>query len=57
MIDSDARAVRFDCLGGIEVLYLADVPMPALALGEVVAAARTADINPGEAGIRSGGDE
>jgi NADPH:quinone reductase len=54
MIDTHARAVQFDRYGGIDLLYLADVPMPEPALGEVVVAVRAAGINPGEAAIRSG---
>jgi NADPH:quinone reductase-like Zn-dependent oxidoreductase len=46
MIDIHARAVQFDRYGGIDVLYLADVPMPEPALGEVVVAVRAAGIKP-----------
>src|ERR1700728_530652 len=49
-----ARAVRFDNYGGRDVLYIADVPIPAPAESEVVAEVRAAGINPGEASIRSG---
>ena len=49
-----ARAVRFDRYGGTEVLYLAEVPMPAPSAGEVVVEVRAAGINPGEASIRKG---
>jgi NADPH2:quinone reductase len=49
-----ARAVRFDHYGGREVLYVADIPMPTAASGEVVVAVRAAGINPGEASIRRG---
>jgi NADPH:quinone reductase-like Zn-dependent oxidoreductase len=49
-----ARAVRFDRYGGTDVLYVADVPMPTPAPGEVVVEVRAAGINPGEAAIRSG---
>jgi NADPH:quinone reductase-like Zn-dependent oxidoreductase len=48
-----ARAVRFDRYGGTDVLYIADVPMPTAAPGEVVVEVRAAGINPGEAAIRS----
>jgi NADPH2:quinone reductase len=54
MTGSGARAVRFDQYGGRDVLYVADVPMPAPDAGEVVVAVRAAGINPGEASIRSG---
>lgn len=48
------EAVRFDRYGGPEVLYLAEIPMPEPAAGEVVVEVRAAGINPGETGIRSG---
>jgi NADPH2:quinone reductase len=54
MTSTVSRAVRFDHYGGREVLYVADVPMPLPAAGEVVVAVRAAGINPGEASIRSG---
>ncbi len=54
MSDTVSRAVRFDHYGGREVLYVADVPMPTPAAGEVVVAVKAAGINPGEAAIRSG---
>ncbi|MCV7350019.1 NADP-dependent oxidoreductase [Mycobacterium parmense] len=49
-----ARAVRFDRYGDRDVLYVADVEMPAPGPGEVVVEVRAAGINPGEAAIRSG---
>jgi NADPH:quinone reductase-like Zn-dependent oxidoreductase len=49
-----ARAVRFDRYGGRDVLYVADVDVPAPPPGEVVVEVRAAGINPGEAKIRSG---
>ncbi len=54
MTGSGSRAVRFDRYGGRDVLYVADVPLPAPAAGEVVVAVKAAAINPGEAAIRSG---
>src|SRR4051812_3331199 len=54
MENPHARAVRFDRYGGRDVLYVADVPMPAPATGEVVVEVRAAGINPGEAAIRTG---
>ncbi|WP_040621072.1 NADP-dependent oxidoreductase [Mycobacterium parascrofulaceum] len=54
MAAAPARAVRFDRYGGREVLYIADVDMPAPGPGEVVVEVRAAGINPGEAAIRSG---
>ena len=49
-----ARAVQFDHYGDRDVLYIADVPIPSPAPGEVVVRVRAAGINPGEAAIRSG---
>ena len=54
MTSARARAVRFDRYGGRDVLYIAEVPMPTAADGEVVVDVRAAGINPGEAVIRSG---
>jgi NADPH2:quinone reductase len=54
MTGSGARAVLFDRYGGRDVLYIADVPMPTAAAGEVVVAVKAAGINPGETAIRSG---
>ena len=54
MSGSGARAVLFDRYGGREVLYVAEVPMPVPAAGEVVVAVKAAGVNPGEAAIRSG---
>ena len=48
------RAVRFDRYGGRDVLYIADVPMPVPAEGEVLVHVRAAGINPGETNIRIG---
>ncbi|NYI40984.1 NADP-dependent oxidoreductase [Demequina lutea] len=49
-----ARAVRFDRYGDRSVLYVADVPMPIPADGEVLVSIRAAAINPGETSIRTG---
>lgn len=49
-----ARAVRFDHYGDRDVLYIADVEIPAPPAGEVVVEVRAAAINPGEAAIRTG---
>ena len=54
MTGTGARAVLFDRYGGRDVLYVADVPMPTPAPGEVTVAVKAAGINPGEAAIRSG---
>jgi NADPH:quinone reductase len=48
------KAVRFDRYGDREVLYIADVEVPAPGAGEAVVAVRAAGINPGEASIRKG---
>ena len=47
MAATGSRAVRFDRYGDKDVLYVADVPMPTPAAGEVVVAVRAAGINPG----------
>ncbi|WP_307865671.1 NADP-dependent oxidoreductase [Streptomyces montanisoli] len=49
-----ARAVRFDRYGDRDVLYVADVPVPRPAAGEVLVEIRAAGINPGETAIRTG---
>jgi NADPH2:quinone reductase len=49
-----ARAVRFDQYGDRDVLYVAEVDVPAPSTGEVVVEVRAAAINPGEASIRKG---
>jgi len=49
-----AQAVRFNHYGDRDVLFIADVEIPAPLAGEVVVAVRAAGINPGEAAIRSG---
>jgi NADPH:quinone reductase len=54
MTGTGSRAVLFDHYGGRDVLYVADVPMPTPAAGEVVVEVKAAAINPGEAAIRSG---
>lgn len=48
------KAVRFDKYGGIDVLYLADVPVPEPAAREVLVKVQATAINPGEAKIREG---
>lgn len=49
-----ARAVRFDEYGGVDVLHVAEVDVPAPGPGQVQVAVRASGINPGEAAIRSG---
>jgi NADPH:quinone reductase-like Zn-dependent oxidoreductase len=48
------RAVRFDGYGGVDRLYVADVPIPQPGPGEVVVEVRAAGLNPGETMIRQG---
>jgi NADPH:quinone reductase-like Zn-dependent oxidoreductase len=48
------KAVRFDQYGGIDVLYVADVPAPVAGPGQVLVQVKAAGINPGEAKIREG---
>jgi NADPH:quinone reductase-like Zn-dependent oxidoreductase len=45
---------RFDHYGGRDVLYVADIDVPAPSSGEVLVEIRAAGINPGEAAIRAG---
>ena len=47
MPETGARAVLFDRYGDRDVLYVADVPMPTPAAGEVVVEVKAAGINPG----------
>jgi NADPH:quinone reductase-like Zn-dependent oxidoreductase len=49
-----SKAVRFDEYGGIDVLRVADVPVPEPGHGEVLVKVKAASINPGEAKIREG---
>jgi NADPH2:quinone reductase len=53
-IPEHAKAVRFDRYGELDVLYIADVPVPRPGPGQVLVAVRAAGINPGEASIRRG---
>jgi NADPH:quinone reductase-like Zn-dependent oxidoreductase len=48
------RAVRFDEYGGVDRLYVADIPTPEPGPGEVVVEVRAAGLNPGETMIREG---
>jgi NADPH:quinone reductase-like Zn-dependent oxidoreductase len=48
------KAVRFDRYGGIEVLQVADVPIPEPSRGKALVRVKAASINPGEAKIREG---
>ncbi len=49
-----SKAVRFDAYGGIDVLYVAEVPRPVPGPDQVLVEVKAAGINPGEANIRSG---
>jgi NADPH:quinone reductase-like Zn-dependent oxidoreductase len=48
------KAVRYDGYGGLDVLYLADVPRPVPGPGQVLIEVKAAGINPGESKIRTG---
>lgn len=48
------RAVQFDHYGGVEVLQIVDVPLPAPGDGQVLVRVKAAGINPGEWKIREG---
>ena len=48
------KAVRFDEYGDVDVLKVADVPVPDPGAGQVLVRVRAAGINPGEAKIRDG---
>ncbi len=48
------KAVRFDHYGGVDVLHVADVPVPEPGPGQVLVQVKAAGINPGEAKIRDG---
>jgi NADPH:quinone reductase-like Zn-dependent oxidoreductase len=48
------KAVRFDEYGDVDVLKVADVPVPDPGAGQVLIRVKAAGINPGEAKIREG---
>ncbi|GAB22579.1 putative oxidoreductase [Gordonia polyisoprenivorans NBRC 16320 = JCM 10675] len=52
--DKLSKAVRFDTYGGVDVLYVAEVPTPTPGAGQVLVNVRAAGINPGEVAIREG---
>jgi NADPH:quinone reductase-like Zn-dependent oxidoreductase len=48
------KAVRYDGFGGVDVLYVAEVPRPVPGPDQVLVEVKAAGINPGEATIRTG---
>ena len=50
------RAVLFDKYGGIDVLRVADVPVPDPARGQVLVKVKAASINPGRVRVVSQSD-
>ena len=48
------RAVRFDEHGDVDVLYVAEVPLPELGASELLVKVHAAGVNPGEIAIRAG---
>src|ERR1700731_656266 len=48
------KAVRFDEYGDVDVLTVADEPVPDPGAGQVLVRVKAAGINPGEAKIREG---
>ncbi|HVV73917.1 MAG TPA: alcohol dehydrogenase catalytic domain-containing protein, partial [Verrucomicrobiae bacterium] len=48
------KAVKFDRYGDLDVLHIAEVPLPAPGQGEVLVRVKAAGINPGESSIREG---
>jgi NADPH:quinone reductase-like Zn-dependent oxidoreductase len=52
-----SRRVQLDRYGSEEVLYIADVPRPVAAAGQVVVQVLAAGLNPGEIAIREGAME
>lgn len=49
-----ARAVKYDHFGGIDVLHIQEITIPAPKDNEVLVKVKAAGINPGEAAIRQG---
>ena len=54
MEDKINHAVRYDGFGGIDVLYIAELPIPKPEAKQVLVKVKAAGINPGEASIRKG---
>src|SRR5580692_11277444 len=48
------RAVQYDKFGGIDVLHINEVDLPAPGIGQVLVQVKAAGINPGESTIRKG---
>jgi len=48
------RAVKYDKYGGIDVLHIAEIPIPVPGKTQALVRVRAAGINPGEASIREG---
>jgi NADPH:quinone reductase-like Zn-dependent oxidoreductase len=48
------KAVRYDSYGGLDVLYVAEVPRPVPGPGQALIEVKAAGINPGEGKIRNG---
>jgi NADPH:quinone reductase-like Zn-dependent oxidoreductase len=48
------RAVQYDKFGGIDVLHINEVDLPAPGIGQVLVRVKAAGINPGESTIRNG---
>ena len=48
------KAVQFDQYGDVDVLNVADAPIPEPEQGEALIKVKAASINPGEAKIRQG---
>jgi NADPH:quinone reductase-like Zn-dependent oxidoreductase len=48
------RAVQYDKFGGIDVLHINEIDLPAPGIGQVLVRVKAAGINPGESTIRNG---
>src|SRR5580658_2062940 len=48
------KAVKFDKYGGLDVLHVEELPLPAPGQGEALVKVKAAGINPGESSIREG---
>jgi NADPH:quinone reductase-like Zn-dependent oxidoreductase len=52
--DKKFKAVKFDEYGGLDVLHVEELPLPAPGQGEALVKVKAAGINPGESSIREG---